>query len=209
MFKTSTFAYWCCQLVGWGLVGLIFKLNSLFSSSPNLKATTVTCVAGFLATHLLRTFLRSYVRRTLPFPKEGVRLLLAIFVTTGLATAFKCLGLYFFSEYDFLHLTSEKVFMVIPVDYLIVIVPWTLIYWFYRTAVRTTAQNLERRRLEWRLKEMQTRAGESGITMDGLMEEIGRILTLIDENPTRARNEITAFSRLLREGYLDQAGSSS
>ena len=44
--------------------------------------------------------------------------------------------------------------------------------------------------------------------MDGLMEEIGRILALIDENPSGARSEITAFSRLLREGYLDQAGSS-
>jgi hypothetical protein len=78
-----------------------------------------------------------------------------------------------------------------------------LIYWGYRLVIRNRAQALERHRLEWRLREMQTRAGESGITMDGLMEEISRIVALIDENPARARSEITVFSRLLREGYLD------
>ena len=39
--------------------------------------------------------------------------------------------------------------------------------------------------------------------MEGLMDEIGHIVRLIDENPARARSEITAFSRLLREGYLE------
>ena len=163
---------------------------------------TITCVAGLLGTHLLRTFLRRYARQTLSPPKEALRLLLAILFTTGVATAFKCLGFYFFEKYHGA-LTSYALFLLFPADYLLLIVPWTLIYWFYRFVTLNRVQTRERRRLEWRLKEMQTRAGESGITMEDLMEEIGRILALIDENPSRARNEITAFSRLLREGYLD------
>ena len=52
---------------------------------------------------------------------------------------------------------------------------------------------------------MQTRAREAGISMEGLMDQIAGILPLIDDDPARARNEITAFSRLLREGYLEAA----
>lgn len=201
MFKTSTFAYWCCQVVGWGMAWGVMALNGVFHYSPYGKIA-INCVAGFLATHLLRAFMRRYARQVLPFPKESIRLLLAIFFTTGLATVFKALGFYFFEEYHGV-LTSSKLFLLFPMDYLLLIVPWTLFYWFYRFVVRSKVQDLERRRLEWRLSEMQDRARELGISMEGLMDKMGRILALIEEDPARARSEITAFSRLLREAYLD------
>jgi hypothetical protein len=201
MFKTSTFAYWCCQFAGWGLAWSIYVLNG-FNYHTHTDKMTITCVSGFLATHLLRTFLRRYASQTLPFPQEGPRLLLAIFFTAGLATALKGMGLYFFEEYHGT-LTSAKLFLLFPADYLLLIVPWTMIYFGYRFISQRRTQTIELRRLEWRLKEMQTRADKSAITVEDLMGEINHILALIDENPGRVRNEITAFSRLLRESYLD------
>lgn len=158
-----------------------------------------TCIAGFLATHVLRTCMHRFAPRALTLPKEGLYLLLAIILTTGLATALKCVGLYYFDDRS---VTWWGVFIFTPTDYLILIIPWTLIYWGYRLVIRTRAQTLERRRLEWRLKEMQSHASGSEVTMEDLMAEVNRIVALIDENPESARSEITAFSRLLREGYL-------
>lgn len=158
-----------------------------------------TCIPGFLATHFLRTYMHRCARHALSLPKEGLYLLLGIILTTGLATALKCAGLYYFDDHT---LTCCMVFLSIPMDYLLLIIPWTLIYWGYRWVIRTRAQTLERRRLEWRLNEMQTHANGSEVTMEDLMAEVNRILALIDENPESARSEITAFSRLLREGYL-------
>ena len=127
-------------------------------------------------------------------------MLLAIICTAALATTLKCLSFYLFLEYyEFKPYSVPAIFA----DTLIVIIPWVLIYWFYRAVVLDRARTRERRLLEWRLHEMQAHASESGITMQGLMDEIGHIVQLIDENPARARSEITAFSRLLREGYLD------
>jgi two-component system, LytTR family, sensor kinase len=200
MFRTSTFAYWCCQVAGWTLTWGVYALNGFYYHQPH-RIFTISCVSGFLATHLLRTFLRQYARPILPFPKESIRLLLAIFFTTGLATAFKSLGIYFFEPYHG-PLTATKLFLLFPTDYLVLIVPWTLVYWGFRFALRSKAQALERQRLEWRMEEMKIRAGETGITLEGLMDKMGDILPLIEEDPARARNEITAFSRLLREAYL-------
>lgn len=199
MFKTSTFAYWCCQVAGWTAAWGVYALNSHYNHATS-SIGTIVCVSGFLATHLLRTFMHRYARTILPFPKESIRLLLAIFFTTGLATAFKTLGFYYFRPY--FEITPVKLFLLYPTDYLLLIVPWMLLYWGYRFVLRGRAQARERRRLEWRLQEMQTRARELGISMEGLMDEMGRILPLIEKDPASARNEITAFSRLLREAYL-------
>lgn len=199
MFKTSTPAYWCCQVAGWGLVWGTLKLNGYYGSVDQHRVL-ITISSGLLATHALRTIVRRYLPPTPSFRKEGLRLIGAIIFTTGLVTALRCLGHYFFTEYDGIY-TPDKVFVIIT-DSLLFVIPWMLIYWFYRLVVYNRTQARERRRLEWRLREMQTHAGESGVTMEDLMKEIGHITALIDENPARARSEITSFSRLLREGYL-------
>jgi hypothetical protein len=198
MFKTSTLAYWCCQAAGWGFVWGILTMNGYISLARD-HYVLHTCIPGFLATHLLRTCMHRFAPRTLTPPKEVLYLLLAIILTIGLATALKSLWLYYFVDYN---LTWYVVFLIFPADYLLLIIPWILIYWGYRLVIRARAQTVQRRRLEWRLREMQTHAAESEITMENLIDEVNRIVELIDENPARARSEITAFSRLLREGYL-------
>lgn len=175
-------------------------MNGYLVNHANSNIALYTGIPGFLATHVCRTCMRRFAPRIMSLPKAGWYLLLAIFLTTGLATALKGLAIYYFQQHD---LSWSSVFLTIPADYLLLIIPWMLIYWGYRLEIRNRAQTIERRRLEWRLREMQRKAGESGITMDGLMEEISHIIALIDENPASARNEITLFSRHLREGYLD------
>ncbi|HEV2479784.1 MAG TPA: hypothetical protein VGS79_08960 [Puia sp.] len=197
MFRTSTLAYWCCQAAGWGLAWGVLTLNQFyFNAKPEINL--IICASGFLATHLLRTFIRRYLPPTPSFRKEGVRMILAMIFTTGLFTAFRYLGSYYLLHHH-LDITSQ---VATYFDDFLFILPWTLIYSGYRLVVRTRAQALERRRLEWRLREMQAHAGESEVTMEDLMEEVNRIVALIDENPESARSEITAFSRLLREGHL-------
>lgn len=199
MFQASKFAYWCCQLAGWGLLWAAYLLNS-YINHQGQNTILIICISGLLTTHLARIFIRRYLPPVASFRKEGVRLLLAIIATTSLTVAFRCFGFYLFLDYnEFRPYNLPAIFT----DTLIVIVPWMLIYWFYRLVIRDRARMLERRRLEWRLHEMQAHASESGVSMQGLMDEIGQIVKLIDENPARARSEITAFSRLLREGYLE------
>lgn len=199
MFKHSTRSYWSCQFIGWGLTWGIYNLNSR-NGYPVGHSITSTCICGLLATHVLRMVMHRYGQRMLPLKKEAIRLTLATFSTAALAAILRILTLYFFVT----HYTSSIPFRLLrsSMDYVLLIAPWTLIYWGHRAILRNRRQANEQRRLHWQLEQMQTRAGELGISMDQLIEEIGRIRPLIDENPTRARSQITAFSRLLREGYL-------
>lgn len=201
MFKHSARAYWSCQFIGWGLTWGMYDLNRLRGYVPGNKIA-ITCVCGLLATHLLRTAVHRYWQGELPIKKEAIRLTLATFFTAALAAVLRSLASRFFATYH-VSLAPFPLLLMSSIDYLLLLVPWSLIYWGHRVIVRNRRQASELRRVHWQLEQMQTRAGELGISMERLMEEIGRIRPLIDENPARARSEITAFSRLLREGYLE------
>jgi hypothetical protein len=200
MFKQSTFAYWSCQFIGWGLIWGIYNLNSLNGYAVG-RSFAMTCACGFLATHVLRMVMHRYGRRMLPLKTEAIRLILATFFTAALAAILRVLAIYFFVT----HYASSTPLRLLKssMDYVLLVAPWALLYWGHRVMVRNTQQASELRRLHWQLEQMQTRASELGISMDQLLVEIGRIKPLIDENPSQARSEITAFSRLLREGYLE------
>jgi hypothetical protein len=126
---------------------------------------------------------------------------LAALFTSALAAILKGVGFYFFARYHG-GVTPARLFLAFSEEYLFLVGPWTLIYWGHRVIVRNRQQAAELRRLHTQLEQMQTLAGELGISVDGLLEETRRIARLIDENPGQARIAITAFSRLLREGYL-------
>jgi hypothetical protein len=200
MFKRFPIAYWSCQFLGWGLTWGICALNQFYGYVAGYKIT-ITCVAGFLATHVLRTVMHRYGQRPLFLKKEAVRLILAAFFTAVLAAILKGVGFYFFAGYHGL-LTPARLFLTFPVDYLLLVGPWTLLYWGHRVTLRNRRQAGELYRLHSQFDQMQTRARELGISVDELLEETRRIARLIDENPAQARIAITAFGQLLREGYL-------
>jgi hypothetical protein len=200
MFKHSTIPYWSCQLIGWGLTWGICALNRFYGYVAGYKIT-ITCVAGLLATHVLRMVMHRYEQRALSLKKEALRLILATVFTAALAAVLKGACLYFFARYHGA-LTPARLFLRLPADYLFLVGPWTLLYWGHRVTLRNRQQSAELRRLHSQFDQMQTRAKELGISVDGLLEETRRIARLIDENPAQARLAITAFSRLLREAYL-------
>jgi hypothetical protein len=200
MVKHSALAYWSCQFAGWALTWGLYNLNRLLGHVAGHQVA-MTCVCGFLATHVLRMVMHRYGQRMLPLKNEAIRLTLATFLTATLAAILRVLAIYFFVTH-YASLTSLRLLRS-SMDCVLLIAPWSLIYWGHRIIIQNRQQSSELRRLHWQLEQMQTRAGELGISMDRLMEEIGRIRPMIDENPARARSEITAFSRLLREGYLE------
>jgi hypothetical protein len=84
--------------------------------------------------------------------------------------------------------------------YLIVIGPWTILYYGYHYMRKTRTEDLQRRRLGLLLKERQ----ELGpvVDIDFITDSLNHIKSTIDQDPEASRQEITAFSQLLRNGYL-------
>jgi LytS/YehU family sensor histidine kinase len=99
-------------------------------------------------------------------------------------------------------LSSGRYFLYAAGGYSVLFISWTLIYWGYYYAGRTQMEELEKLRLESMLKETEGQARVSVVDIDFITGSLQRIQSLIDENPSRSRAEITEFSNLLRNGFL-------
>jgi hypothetical protein len=193
MIKRSTFYYLCCQFSGWGIVLLLMP--------GSFEKMLITVGAGIFATHLLRTFLVRSQWLSGSVKKIWPKLLIAMISTCILAGIVKATFFYFLLEYHGL-LTSSRVFLFIE-DYSFFIFPWSIIYWLFNRASTYRRQELEIKRLEWRLKQMSAKAAAATTDPQAITDAISRITALIDQDPEHARAEINSFSRLLREGYLN------
>jgi hypothetical protein len=204
-FSTISKYYWLCQIGGWsGIYGLILTLNQTLIKSNVIEYAVLTCLSGLLVTHLLRIAIRRFGWLNLP-PKKGlVRLLVAVVLASTLAAWTRILGidgLNRITAVSAFFLRRRVVFGSI-IEYAILITSWALIYCFYVYIEKNRKESLEKRRLEQKLQLMKQQAGESAVDVDFLIDSLHRIQSSIEENPTRSRAEITAFSNLLRRGFL-------
>ena len=75
-------------------------------------------------------------------------------------------------------------------------------YCLYFHIQKARQKNVELRRLELLLQEKSATAGDTAVDIESITRSLDRIRSLIDEDASGARSEITAFSQLLRTGYL-------
>jgi hypothetical protein len=97
--------------------------------------------------------------------------------------------------------TGRQPFLNVP-SYIMVITPWAIIYYGYDCIQKNKRHDLENKRLECLLQEKESSAERPAVDIDFITGALNNIQSMIDENPGRSRDEITAFSQLLRKGYL-------
>jgi two-component system, LytTR family, sensor kinase len=80
----------------------------------------------------------------------------------------------------------------------IVIIPWTLLYYFYHYVEKSRIQQLDTLKLESMVKELELKTIKSHINPHFIFNSLNSIRALVDENPHRARTAITELSNILR-----------
>jgi len=187
--------YCVYQIVGWGL----FLVVSWMAGLGGIGSIFVTVVSGLLVSHILRYIIIRYGWLSLPVRKAWPRLLAgAVAASIVMGSIQKMYG-YFLTGEVYEGLWDLSIYVI---DLLFLIGPWTAIYYFYHYAQRIQGDGSKNRKLELRVKEMEERSRETGTDMATMMDSLQRIQASIEEDPVRCREEITEFSKLLREGYL-------
>jgi two-component system, LytTR family, sensor kinase len=197
MGKSPSRYYLYCQCIGWGSVLVLTLFLQFIFTSHHLTGkwtwrTALFTVLGLLYTHLLRQVLVKYRCLQLPVKLALPKLLLGIMLTAVIAGSTLTMavsGLKFYPQ----------IF-----DYILFITPWTIIYYGYHYVLKTRTQDLQRRRLGLLLKERQELAKDPAVDIDFITDSLNHIKSMIDQDPQASREEITAFSQLLRNGYLKQ-----
>ena len=88
--------------------------------------------------------------------------------------------------------------MLVTVENVLYIIPWTLIYYFFHYIEKSRKQQLDTLKLEALVKELELKTIKSHINPHFIFNALNSIRALIDENPLRARKAITELSNILR-----------
>jgi hypothetical protein len=197
MGKSPSRYYLYCQGIGWGSVLILtlfvqFNFSSHHSIGKWIWRTALFPVVGLLYTHLLRQVLAKYHCLQLPVQQALPKLLMGIMLTAAIAGISLTVAV------------SDRVFYPQIFDYILFITPWTILYYGYHYIQKTRTQDLQRRRLSLLLKERQEQANDPAVDIDFITDSLNHIKSMIDQDPEGSREEITAFSQLLRNGYLKQ-----
>jgi sensor histidine kinase YesM len=182
-------------VVGWGFLVFLVERNA---PAWEDKVTAVFLVSGILVTHLFREVIKSAGWLMIPVEKAVPKFLVGILVTcvvfallrigmADLVTDFYRKKSSFF--YRLLNVSLENGIMILP---------WTLIYYFYHYISNSRKQQLDTLKLEALVKELELKTIKAHINPHFIFNALNSIRALIDENPARARTAITELSNILR-----------
>jgi two-component system LytT family sensor kinase len=204
MSKNVSRYYWWCQLGGWGFLGLVLVL---FAPTTNYEPITwklvghigIVMLSGVLATHIFREVLRRSGWLMLPVEKALPKLLIGVLLICTLDTMIRI------AAFNVLNLASSRPktdfitrLLVNNFENSLLIVPWTLIYYFYHYIEKSRRQQLDTLKLEALVKELELKTIKSHINPHFIFNALNSIRALVDENPVRARTAITELSNILR-----------
>ncbi|MEN9963315.1 MAG: hypothetical protein RL582_410 [Bacteroidota bacterium] len=79
---------------------------------------------------------------------------------------------------------------------------WNLLYGLYHFVVKSRRQQMNTLRLEAMVKSLELKTIKAHINPHFIFNALNSIRALVDENPERARNAITALSSILRSSML-------
>jgi two-component system, LytTR family, sensor kinase len=187
--------YLYCQSIGWGMF-----LVAGISIGSRFGYLFVTSLIGLFITHILRNTILSYGWLNWPLPQGLPRLLLATILAAAVGGMIKVIV--FSLGRMTLRLPWHSRILACSIEYILLFLPWTIMYCLYYQIQKTRQKNAEIRRLELLLQERSATAGDTAVDIESITRSLDRIRSLINEDAAGARAEITAFSQLLRKGYL-------
>ena len=202
--KNASKYYWWCQIGGWGFLALVMVLESpTFQqqiTSKLIGLIVVAALGGMLTTHIFREVIRRSGWLLLPVEKALPKLMVGILLT---CIADSLLRISTVDALDLLSLARKNVDFVTRlfntiIDCGLMIIPWTLIYYFYHYIENSRKQQLDTLKLEALVKELELKTIKAHINPHFIFNALNSIRALVDENPARARTAITELSNILR-----------
>jgi sensor histidine kinase YesM len=202
MTKNGSKYYWWCQIGGWGSLALVMILNSSTLeqkiTQKEVEIMFITVLTGIFVTHGFREVIKRSGWALLTVEKALPKFLIGMVLTCI------TIGLIRIALADMLHLVSHKTtefmprLLTITADTGLMIIPWTLIYYFYHYIQISSKQQLDTFKLEALVKELELKTIKAHINPHFIFNALNSIRALIDENPVRARTAITELSNILR-----------
>ena len=209
-FIKSVSKYWLFQLLGWGFfvaVNVFFAVSYNIFNKQFIIRLTLFVVVVLMASHLMRASIKKLrlLQRTLNAQLVGFILVSFFFaVVVGLLETY--LTVLFNMEFkDEVKLTlMQKISANVFTSFIYLFI-WNSIYFIYHYIAESRQQQVDKLKLETLVKSLELKTIKAHINPHFIFNALNSIRALIDENPERARQAVTALGNILRSSmYSDQ-----
>lgn len=195
--KRTFLYYLLCQVLGWGIIFFVM----VWVAPGSMHRALSMVLPGLLVTHCMRAVIIRRGWLNLPWKAVWFRLPVLVLFSAIVMMLLEKGVFYYFNVWGFAGVSPMKI-IAYMFDVLLLLVPWTLTYYLYHYVKAVQMEIGRAGKLEMRVREMEQKS-EGGVTsLETMMEILLKIQRSVEEDPGRCREEITAFSKLLREGYL-------
>lgn len=202
--------YWLFQLLGWGLftgINIFFAFSYSLFDQQFIGRLAIYIVVGVIFTHLMRMSIRAVklLERNTNWQFLGFILfsILFAFVVGALETYISVLAKLEYKEELKLGLLQKMTSNVFTAFVYLFI--WNCIYFIYHYVEQSRKNQLDKLKLEALIKSLELKTIKSHINPHFIFNALNSIRALIDEDPTRARQAVTALSNILRSSmFSDQ-----
>ena len=201
--------YWLFQVLGWGVflaINVFFAISYKMVDKRFMSRLIVTILLGLIVTHLMRTFIKTLklLNQKVNFQLIGFFCLSGIFAFgLGLLETIivKSLQLNFPQENGF---NFFQDYISNTFTWMILFFIWNCIYFIYHFVDESRRNQLDKLKLEALVKSLELKTIKSHINPHFIFNALNSIRALIDENPFRAREAVTALSNILRSSMVSE-----
>jgi two-component system, LytTR family, sensor kinase len=196
--------YWICQIAGWILyMATSILLSSLFSGEFHVRTVYLSILSGILflgITHYLRILLNYWEVFKGSLFKIFSATVGAIFFSTvtGVGVMYMVMALFFYESSG--EITYSNIIMSMA-NVGVILAIWFCAYAAFKIFFQHRENEVKKWKLEAKLLESEYKALKAQVNPHFIFNVLNNIRSLVAENPEKARDAITALSKLLRVSF--------
>lgn len=201
--------YTLFQALGWGLflaVNVFFAISYKMVDRVFFLRLLITMILGLVFTHLMRTVIKrlKLLKKKINAQLIGFVIVSLVFaLTVGMVETLvvKIFNLNFKQETGF---NFFQDYISNAFSWIVFLFIWNCIYFIYHFVDESTRNQLDKLKLEALVKSLELKTIKSHINPHFIFNALNSIRALIDENPSHAREAITALSNILRSSMVSE-----
>ena len=195
--------YWTFQLIGWGgiFAATLFFAHSMGQLDEVRWIRILFSLSlGVTLSHLMRMLVRRSRLLDEPFLRQGLGFLFITVLFACLASMVETSFVYFSGFRNSLekHVDFALLNLSLAINAFIVFFLWNTCYFLYHYVSKYRRHEMDTLRLASTVKELELKSIKSYINPHFIFNALNSIRALVDEDPTRARNAVTALGNILR-----------
>jgi two-component system LytT family sensor kinase len=195
--------YWLFQFLGWMMfagINIFFAFTYKLFDAQFIGRLGVYVAIGLLMSHFMRMTIKwlKLLQRNINYQLIGFILISIVFATAvGIGETYLSMLARLEYKEEAKWAISQKISSNVFSSFIYLFI-WNCIYFIYHYVAESRKNQLDNLKLEALVKSLELKTIKSHINPHFIFNAMNSIRALIDENPNRAREAVTALSNILR-----------